>query len=257
MTSSCPSIPAACSRSTREPEVARDRRADVSVDHGGRRSLVLADLGQDLGRARHVDVVADGLADDRLDAALVLVVGVRVEERDRDRLDVLVPDLPRRVAHALLVELHPLLPARAEPLANLVSTPARDERWRNLVLDVVEHGDPQAAHLEHVAKALGRHERRSCAVPLEDRVRRDRRRVHDVCDLVWVDTVLREEGDGAVDHSAGVVVGRRQHLRGAHGAVVGEQHDVGEGATDVDAEPETLRGVLLHHSYRFSCGLSI
>ena len=47
---------------------------------------------------------------------------------------------------------------------------------------------------------------------------------------------LGEQGDGALDDAAGVVVGRRQHLRGAHGAVVAEQDDVGERAADVDAE---------------------
>ena len=76
-------------------EVARDRRPDVGVDDGRARALVLADLGQDLRRAGHVDAVADGLADDLLDAPLMRVVGVGVEQRDRDRLDVVPADLFR------------------------------------------------------------------------------------------------------------------------------------------------------------------
>ena len=80
---------------------------DVGVDDGRARALVLADLGQDLRRAGHVDAVADGLADDLLDAPLVRVVGVGVEQRDRDRLDVVLADLLRDVANGLLVELRP------------------------------------------------------------------------------------------------------------------------------------------------------
>ena len=59
---------------------------------------------------------------------------------------------------------------------------ARHERLRLLVLEVVQDGDAQPAHLEHVAEALGRDERRPGAAPFEHRVRRDRRRVHDAGD---------------------------------------------------------------------------
>ncbi len=73
-------------------QVAGDRRPDIGVDDGGARPLVLADFGQDLRRARHVDAVADRLADDLLDAPLVRVVGVGVQEGNRNRLDVVLPD---------------------------------------------------------------------------------------------------------------------------------------------------------------------
>ena len=217
-------------------EVAGDRRPDVGVDDGRARALVLADLGQDLRRARHVDAVADGLTDDLLDAPLVRVVGVRVEQRDRDCLDIVLADLLRDVANGVLVERRPGLAARADPLGDLVPEPAGDERPRALVLDVVEHRNPQPAHLEHVAEALRRHERGPRSEPLEHRVRGDRGGVDDAVDLVARDAAGGEQGDCALDDAAGVVVGRRQHLGGAHGAVVAEQDDVGERAADVDAE---------------------
>ena len=217
-------------------EVAGDRRPDVGVDDRRARALVLADLGQDLRRAGHVDAVADGLADDLLDAPLVRVIGVGVEQRDRDGLDVVLADPLRDLAHGLLVELRPGLAAWADPLGDLVPEPAGDERRRALVLDVVEHRDPQAAHLEHVAEALRRHERGPRAEPLEHRVRGDRGGVDDAVDLAARDAAVGEQGDCALDDPAGVVVGRRQHLGGAHGAVVAEQHDVRERAADVDAE---------------------
>ena len=118
----------------------------------------------------------------------------------------------------------------------LVSEPPGNERLRALVLDVVEHRNPQPAHLEDVPEAFRRHERRSRAEALEHRVRRDRRGVDDAGDLVARDAALGQQGNGTVDDSAGVVVWRRQHLGRAHGAVVAEEHDVGEGAADVDAK---------------------
>ena len=106
-------------------EVARDRRPDVGVDDGRAGALVLADLGQDLGRARHVDAVADGLTDDLLDAPLVRVIGVGVEQRDRDCLDIVLADLLRDVANGVLVERGPGLAAWAGSLGDLVPEPPR------------------------------------------------------------------------------------------------------------------------------------
>ena len=77
-------------------DVPPDGGAEVRVDDGGARALVLADLGEDVGRPGHEDVVGDALAQDLLDPALVGVVGVRVEERDRHRLDVAAPTSSRR-----------------------------------------------------------------------------------------------------------------------------------------------------------------
>ena len=216
ITSSRAPIPASRRRIDERAEVAGDRRPDVGVDDSRARTLVLADLGQDLRRAGHVDAVADGLADDLLDAPLVRVVGVRVEQRDRDGLDVVLPDLLRDLPDGLLVELRPGLAARAEPLGDLVPEPAGDERRRALVLDVVEHRDPQAAHLEHVAEALRRHERRPRSEPLEHRVRGNRGGVDDAVDLAARDAAVGEQGDCALDDPAGIVVGCRQHLGGAH-----------------------------------------
>ena len=165
-------------------EVAGDRGADVGVDNRRRRAFVLADLGQDLGRPGHVDAVAEDVAHDLLDPSLVHVVGIGVEERDRDRLDLVSLDLRDGCANALLVEVAPALAARAEPLLHFVAAAAGNERRRQLVLDVVEHRDPEPAHFEHVAKAFRRHERRAGAVALEDRVRGDGRGVDDVGDRV-------------------------------------------------------------------------
>ena len=117
-----------------------------------------------------------------------------------------------------------------------------------VVLDVVEDGDAQPAHLEHVAKAVGGDEGRAGADALEDGVRGHRRGVHDTGDPAGGDAMLAEERLRARHDPARVVLGCREHLGRTDGPVVAEQDDVGERAADVDAEPEPLRCVLLHHS---------
>jgi hypothetical protein len=61
--------------------------------------------------------------------------------------------------------------------------------------------------------------------------------VDDPRHLTGGDAGRLEHAQRALDHAARVVVGGRQHLAGVHAAVRCEQHDVGERAADVDAEP--------------------
>ena len=194
-------------------DVPADGGAEVRVDDGGARALVLADLGEDVGRPRDEDVVGEALAQDLLDPALVGVVGVRVEQRDRHRLDSLLREPRRDVPNGALVERSPDLASRAEALAHLEAKRAGHERLRLLVLQVVEHGDPQPAHLEDVAKALGRHERHGRAATLEDGVRRDGGRMHHAADVRGRDLRVALETAHAGDDAFGVVGGRGEDLR--------------------------------------------
>ena len=212
ITSSLASIPRLQQPVDERAEVARDGRADVGVDDRGARALVLPDLGQDLGGAGDVDAVSDRGPHDLLDPPLVLIVDVRVQKRDRDRLDVLLGDPLRHIAHGRLVQLAPHLAARPEALVDLEPQTARDERLRMLVLDVVEHGDAKAAHLEHIAETVRGDEGCPGADAFEDGVRRHRRGVHDTVDPTGSDVVLAEERLGARHDSARVVVRRREDL---------------------------------------------
>ncbi len=66
--------------------IAADLRPDIGVHHRGRHALELAILAQDVVRQREIDVrhrLPDHLAGD----ALVLGIGVGVQEAHRDRLD--------------------------------------------------------------------------------------------------------------------------------------------------------------------------
>ena len=238
MISSGASIPASRSLLRERVDVPADGGPEVRVDDGGARALVLADLGEDVGRPRDEDVVGDVLAQDLLDPALVGVVGVRVEQRDRHRLDSLLREPRRDVPNGALVERSPDLASRAEALAHLEAERPGHERLRLLVLQVVEHRDPQPAHLEDVAKALGRHERHGRAAMLEDGVRRDGGRMHHAADVRGGDLRVALETANAGDDALGVVGGRGEDLRRPDGAVGAEQHDVRERPADVDADAE-------------------
>ena len=189
-------------------EVALDDRPDDGVDDGRGRAQVLAELGRDLGRERDRDA-RQLLGEDRADPPLVLRVDVRVEQADRDRLDLLAPQDRGRLAHRVLVERPQHLAGRAEPLADLDGAVARHERRRLLELRVVERRAHLAGDLEQVAEALGRDEAAARDLALDDRVRRDRRRVHDEADLRGRRRASRERAlDGvheALRGSAGVV----------------------------------------------------
>ena len=72
-------------------EVAAEERGEVGVDHRGRAALVLAELGQDLVRDRHVDARQLG-AEVLGDRALVGGLEVGEQQADRDRLGARLAD---------------------------------------------------------------------------------------------------------------------------------------------------------------------
>ncbi len=217
-------------------DVALDDRADVGVDDGRARALVLADLGEDVGRARDVDVVSDDLPDDLGGPPLVGRVRVGVEEADRHRRDALGAGALGCLAHRALVQLGPLLAPRAGSLRDLEAQPARDERPRLLVLELVHDRDPQPAHLEDVAKARRGQQAAARSLALEDGVRGDGGGVDDLDDAVGRRAGVAQQLEHALDDAARVVVGRRQHLSRPQRPVGAEQHDVRERPADVDAD---------------------
>ncbi len=113
---------------------------------------------------------------------------------------------------------------------------ALDERRRLHPGEVVKAGHAQGADLQHVAKPLGGDQADACALVLQDRVRRDGGAVADLLDRRPGKRRLVEDFGEAVDDRLCVVLHARRQLLGVDGAVGAEQHDVGEGAADVDAD---------------------
>jgi hypothetical protein len=117
------------------PEVAAHHRHDVGVGDRRARALELPHLGEDLRGQRQVHGRRP-LPDDRRRGLLVGVARVRVEKRDRDRLDALAGQ-SRRPPDAGRVQRRQDLAAGSETLDDLAPPAARDQRRRPLEVDVV------------------------------------------------------------------------------------------------------------------------
>ncbi len=162
--------------------------------------------------------------------ALVLGVGVGVQEADGDRLDAL-----RAAGVGDGVELGELerdedAAVAVDPLAHLEAQPPRHERLRLAADEVVHVGPVSAADLEHVAEAARGDERRQGAVALGQRVDDDRRAVDEVPDALEGDLAVGQAGE----HALGQARRRRRRLRDAEVARLGvEEDEVGERTADV------------------------
>ena len=112
---------------------------------------------------------------------------------------------------------------------------ARQQRWRQRKIDVVLIEARLRAHLDHIAEAGGRYQRGLCTVALDQRVRRQGRTVNNLLNGFWFDTRRFAHGKGA-RHDRFVRRGMRGQNLADELRVVNLQHQIGEGATDIDSE---------------------
>src|SRR5690606_23262888 len=132
---------------------------------------------------------------------------------------------------------------------HLEAQPALDERLGLAELEVVEARGAEAAELEHVAKAAGRDERRGGTLALDDRVGGDRRAVSHLANVAACDLRFAQQRRYAFFDRDAVVGGGGRQLLAEERAVVAHEHEIGEGAADVDADPAHLAATA-------SCGRS-
>jgi hypothetical protein len=99
-------------------------------------------------------------------------------------------------------------------------------------VQVVEHGPLLRPDLEHVAETGGRQQSDPGSATLDERVRRDRRAVHEVGDGPGVDA---QRVDGGHE-PAGEVLRLRPHLGDRKPARTTDAHGVRERPSDVDAD---------------------
>ena len=165
-----------------------------------------------------------------------LVPGVEVgeEQADRDRLaaaraHLLGQPLGLAVGQRLDLALGPDPPGRLEAQLGL------DQRRRLGGAEPVELGPLLAADLEQVGEALGRDQRGAGAAFLEQGVGADRHPVGEGLDRGRLGAGPPQHLFDRADHAQRLVLGRRRQLRRVQLLAV-EEHGVGEGAADVDAE---------------------
>ncbi len=223
-------------------EVARAQRAEIRVGGRRRSALVLAKLGGDLVRGDDVGVrqAPPQLLCDR---RLVSRVAEREQRADCDRLGA---DLRQRVE--LEGDEHSV---RAHALAHAVAVLQSYERPGMLGTEPVQVRAVLAAQVEEMLEARRGDEGRPGALPLEQRIRRNRRPVREALDILTAD------GGRGSEHRL-LLLRSGRHLCGHHTIAV-EQHGVGERPADVDAEnrhramlqrppPKAARRSTLHNS---------
>ena len=160
----------------------------------------------------------------------------RIEQTHRNRLDPLGQQCVDLSLGVLRIERALDAPVGVDPLIdNLAQVPL--DQWRRLgPCHVVEPRHTERAYLQHVPEALGRDQADARALVLDNGVRRDGCAVADLLDRAATEAALLEHLGEAFDNRMRVVLDARRDLLGVNRAVRAEQHDVGEGAADVDAD---------------------
>ena len=149
-------------------QVALHDRAEIGVERGDAKALVLAEGRVHVGRQRHADL-GRHLAADLPRPALVPRIDEREEIADRDGLHAVSLQRRHRGADLRLVERHEDGAARVQTLADAdAPAPRRDERGGlRIHVEVVHAGALLTPHLEHVLESLGGQDRRHRALLLE------------------------------------------------------------------------------------------
>ena len=157
---------------------------DVRVHQRRHGALVLAELGEDLGRDRHRQVGRDG-GGDLGDHPLVAPVRVGVQQADGQRLDAVRDQLLDRLAHRRLVDRLDDRAVGADPLGHLAHVARVGERLGLLVDHEAEQRPrrPRLGEVEDVPEPARDDQADERAAPLEHGVRGDGRAVEDRVEL--------------------------------------------------------------------------
>ena len=222
-------------------QVARHQGPDVGVGARRREAFELADLRAHLGRQGDGDV-RQAFGQERADAAFVGGVGIGVEQPHGDAGDALPFQDRRQRPHRVFVQRQQDLAGGVHPLRHGQAQPARHQRPRAVDVDVVLLEAVLVGHLQRVAVALRRDERRHGAAALDERVGGEGGAVEDERHVARRTAADAHDPLEAVQHGVGGVRVGRGHLR-REAFVARVEHDVGERAADVHGD---AGGTALH-----------
>ena len=226
-------------------QVALDDRPDVGVEHRRGRPVVEADLGQEVAGGRDVRLGEEFPAE-LPRSALVVGVGGRVHEADRDRLDARRPEGLARRAHLVERERRHLLPGEVEAALDPQPQVAGDERRGWLQTVVVRRLAQAVAQGERVAEAPGREQPGLRTRAGQHGVGRHRRPMDDHLGAGEEGGRLEPELGGDLPEprgdAVGRVLGRRARLVDGARPVLAEDQEVRERPADVDADPVASSG---------------
>ncbi len=217
-------------------DVVHHDRLEISVEQRRREPRPFADARQHLARQRDVDGGIFGL-DQRARFLLVRGIHEREQVADRDRLDAGALELARGAADRLAVERHEHPTGVVAALGNFPGEALGRDGGR-LRIEVIEQISVARLALDflHSSIALGDEQSDLGAAHFQQRIGGDGGAVGEKTDLVRRNTSGDQLGE-PVEHAERGILRRARDLLDRKLARFGvEQHEIGMGAADVDAE---------------------
>ncbi len=197
-------------------EVGVQQRRQRRVERGRGGALELAKRADEVAGQRKLRV-GQQLGDQPAEHALVLRVGVGVQQRHGDRFGLGVGDALHERARGVGVELAQRA-VRSHALGRGEAQLGGDERHGRRVAQAVEMRARLARELDHVGEAVGGDERRARGAPLQQRVGGDGHAVREALHVGGLRAGARQHEAHGVEHGARLIAGRGGDLGGVHGA---------------------------------------
>ena len=215
-------------------EIEGDDRHGVGIDHGRTETIILADARCQYRRQgdRHA---GPALAQQIADFLFVGGVGIGVHKADRDGLDVFRLEPVDGPFHPGPIEGLADASVAGRRFGDLQAPGPRDKGAGLIDEGITDRGSRTVPDLENVAESLGRDQSRLRPFAFDEGVDDHRRAVDD-------DRAVGHRHARILDQSKGAdrwVFGRRQALVVDNlTRVLVDDGEVGEGATDVNADPK-------------------
>ena len=168
------------------------------------------------------------------------VIDVGMQQTDGDAFIRRVRQFVRQRHHRRPIQRDQHAARRLHPFAHHVAAVTWQQGGGQHEVQVVLFEPAFGPHFDHVAKALGRDQRRLCPPPFDERVGGQGRAVNDLGDGARCHACLGANAVQAVDDRLLRRSMGRQHLGRDHPAF-GFKHEIGKCTADIDTEPIGLR----------------
>jgi len=215
-------------------EIARHHRLYIGIGAGGRDALVLADFRTHIGRQRDPQVRQRAL-ENFLRALLVGSIREALQKCDCNAFDALFPKRRHQRRDRGFIQRQQYAPLGVDALGHGQAQVAWDQRRRLVEKNIVLREAVLPPDFNEIAETFRSHERSLCTLALYQRVGCECRAEDKNIQRAGLELRLREYFLHCSDHRFFRRARRGEHLAGP-ALSVGFEHDVGEGAADIDGE---------------------
>ena len=227
--------------------ISRHFGTDIGVCDRRNRALILLHLRHHVVGERDRNT-GQHLLGNFLDFLFMGWVGVRIDQRDRQRLNIFFLEPLQLFGQCAFIQLPNHRAVSAHTLVRLNRARQRSE-WLTLVVD---HPTPQASgyvgarNLQYLLIAFGGHQSDFGARAGQDRIRRNRGAVHHLCDFRGIHPGVVAHLCDTVHHSDRGIRWRAGDFRRVDGTgFLINENQVGKCAADVDTKTIRHVGLLL------------